>query len=61
MVSGSSCGDGMIAIPAGNYQVGSDRFYPEEAPVRQVSIDSFEIDPAPVTNSEFLKFVDATR
>ena len=60
MVSGSSCGDGMIAIPAGNYQVGSDRFYPEEAPVRQVSIDSFEIDPAPVTNAEFLKFVEAT-
>ena len=60
MVSGSSCRDGMIAIPAGNYQVGSDRFYPEEAPVRQVSIDAFEIDPAPVTNAEFLQFIDAT-
>ncbi len=60
MVSGSSCRDGMIAIPAGNYQVGSDRFYPEEAPVRQVSIDAFEIDTAPVTNAQFLQFVDAT-
>ena len=38
--------DGMVAIPAGHYQVGSDRFYPEEAPVRQVSIASFEIDQA---------------
>ena len=52
--------DGMIAIPAGDYQVGSDRFYPEEAPIRQVSIDSFQIDHAPVTNAEFLQFVDAT-
>jgi formylglycine-generating enzyme required for sulfatase activity len=50
----------MVAIPAGNYQVGSERFYPEEAPVRQISIDSFEIDLAPVTNAEFQQFVDAT-
>ena len=58
--STSNCRDGMIAIPAGDFQVGSDRFYPEEAPVRQVSIASFEIDRAPVTNAEFLQFVDAT-
>jgi len=56
----SNCRDGMVAIPAGHYQVGSDRFYPEEAPVRQISIASFEIDQAPVTNAEFLQFVDAT-
>ena len=58
--SKSSGRDGMVAIPAGNYQVGSERFYPEEAPVRQVSIASFEIDLAPVTNAEFQQFVDAT-
>ena len=58
--SKSSGRDGMVAIPAGDYQVGSDRFYPEEAPVRQVSIASFEIDQAPVTNAEFQQFVDAT-
>ena len=58
--STSDCRDGMVAIPAGDYQVGSDRFYPEESPVRQVSIASFEIDQAPVTNAEFQKFVDAT-
>ena len=56
----SNCRDGMIAIPAGDYQVGSDRYYPEEAPIRQVSFDSFQIDHAPVTNAEFLQFVDAT-
>ena len=58
--SKSSGWDGMVAIPAGNYQVGTERFYPEEAPVRQVSIASFEIDQAPVTNAEFQQFVDAT-
>jgi len=58
--SKSSGRDGMVAIPAGDYQVGSERFYPEEAPVRQVSIASFEIDQAPVTNAEFQQFVDAT-
>ena len=58
--SKSSGRDGMVAIPAGNYQVGSERFYPEEAPVRQVSIAPFEIDLAPVTNAEFQQFVDAT-
>ena len=58
--SKSSGRDGMVAIPAGDYQVGSERFYPEEAPVRQVSIASFEIDLAPVTNAEFQQFVDAT-
>jgi len=58
--STSSGRDGMVAIPAGHYQVGSDRFYPEEAPVRQVSIASFEIDQAPVTNAEFQQFFDAT-
>ena len=62
MGSGSTSNrrDGMVTIPAGDYQVGSDRFYPEESPVRQVSIDSFEIDLAPVTNAEFQQFVDAT-
>ena len=58
--SQSSGRDGMVAIPAGDYQVGSDRFYPEEAPVRQVSIAPFEVDLAPVTNAEFQHFVDAT-
>ena len=56
----SDCRDGMISIPAGDYQVGSDRFYPEEAPIRQVSIASFEIDQAPVTNAEFQQFVGST-
>lgn len=40
--------------------MGSDRFYPEEAPVRTVRVESFWIDEAPVTNAQFAAFVEAT-
>ncbi len=40
--------------------MGSDRFYPEEAPVRQVRVDSFWMDEIPVTNAAFAEFVAAT-
>ncbi len=40
--------------------MGSDRFYPEEAPVRQVRVSPFAIDETPVTNAQFAAFVAAT-
>jgi formylglycine-generating enzyme required for sulfatase activity len=40
--------------------MGSDRHYPEEAPVRSVSVDGFRIDRCQVTNREFSAFVDET-
>lgn len=40
--------------------MGSDRFYPEEGPVRRVHVDPFWIDVAPVTNAQFAVFVTAT-
>lgn len=40
--------------------MGSDRFYPEEAPVREVAVDGFWIDPRTVTNEQFAKFVRKT-
>ena len=40
--------------------MGSDRFYPEEAPVRQVEVAPFAIQRSPVTNREFAAFVRAT-
>ena len=52
--------DEMVTIPAGEYQLGSDRFYPEESPIRQVNLSSFRIDRAPVTNAEFARFVQET-
>jgi formylglycine-generating enzyme required for sulfatase activity len=40
--------------------MGSDRHYPEEAPVRDVAVAGFWMDEHPVTNLEFLRFVKAT-
>jgi formylglycine-generating enzyme len=51
---------GMIHVPGGEFRMGSERFYPEEAPVRQVRVDPFWIDETPVTNAEFARFVEAT-
>ena len=51
---------GMIRIPGGTFRMGSDRHYPEEAPVHRVTIDSFWIDHTPVTNRDFRKFVNTT-
>ena len=50
----------MIKIPSGTTDLGSDRHYPDEGPVRRVSIEAFAIDPHPVTNARFAEFVDAT-
>jgi formylglycine-generating enzyme len=50
----------MVEVPGGAFRMGSDRFYPEEAPVREVSVDGFWIDRHPVTVAEFRRFVKAT-
>ena len=50
----------MVLIPGGTFRMGSDRHYPEEAPVHRVTVDGFWIDRTPVTNREFRKFVNAT-
>lgn len=52
--------DGMVHVSGGEFMMGSDRFYAEEAPVHRVRVDGFWIDAAPVTNREFARFVDAT-
>lgn len=50
----------MVFLPGGTFRMGSDRFYPEEAPVHNVTVDGFWIDPTPVTNRQFKAFVRAT-
>ncbi len=50
----------MRAIPAGSFLMGSDDFYPEEAPARRVEVEAFSIDERPVTVAEFRRFVKAT-
>jgi len=52
--------NGMRFIPGGLTRLGSERFYPEEAPVRDVQVDGFWIDEVPVTNVAFQAFVEAT-
>ena len=51
---------GMVRIEGGSFTMGSARWYPEEAPERRVSVKGFWIDPHPVTNREFARFVEAT-
>ncbi|MBL8339171.1 MAG: formylglycine-generating enzyme family protein [Rhodoferax sp.] len=51
---------GMCRIPGGRFRMGSTRFYPEEAPVRVVEVAAFWMDPVPVTNAAFARFVADT-
>jgi len=50
----------MVFIPGGEFTMGSDKHYPEEAPAHRVAVDGFRIDRHTVTNKEFRRFVDAT-
>jgi formylglycine-generating enzyme len=52
--------EGMVWLPGGAFAMGSDRFYPEERPVRRVEVEGFWIDERPVTVAEFRRFVKAT-
>jgi len=49
-----------VWIPGGTFRMGSDSYYPEEAPVHRVTVDGFWIDRTPVTNRQFRAFVEAT-
>ena len=51
---------GMVWVPAGEYRMGSDHHYPEEAPAHPVEVDGFWMDASPVTNAQFREFVEAT-
>jgi formylglycine-generating enzyme required for sulfatase activity len=50
----------MVWIPGGTFVMGSNRHYPEEAPAHAVNVDGFWMDVAPVTNTEFAQFIEAT-
>ncbi|MBY3027086.1 formylglycine-generating enzyme family protein [Rhizobium leguminosarum] len=51
----------MVWIPSGEFTMGSDHHYPEEAPSRRVRIDGFWMDIFTVTNRDFERFVAETR
>jgi len=60
MQAGPQVAEPMIFIPGGTFAMGSDSYYPEEAPVHPVAVDGFWIDRTPVTNAAFAGFVSAT-
>lgn len=51
---------GMRFLDGGRFFMGSDRFYPEERPMREVQVDPFWIDETPVSNAQFSLFVAET-
>ena len=51
---------GMIWVPGGEFRMGSNHHYPEEAPEHRVQVDGFWIERTPVTNRRFAEFVRAT-
>lgn len=50
----------MVRVPAGEFLMGSEDFYPEERPVHRVEVDAFWMDRTPVTVAQFRRFVKAT-
>jgi formylglycine-generating enzyme required for sulfatase activity len=60
MMSAVGAPSDMVELPGGAFRMGSEQFYPEERPVREVSVASFRIDRHPVTVAEFRRFVKAT-
>jgi formylglycine-generating enzyme len=51
----------MTWIPGGKFSMGSEDFYPEERPVRHVSVEGFWMDERQVTAAEFRRFVRETK
>jgi formylglycine-generating enzyme required for sulfatase activity len=50
----------MAWVPGGTFRMGSEDFYPEEAPIHKVSVDGFWMDKYQVTNAQFARFVKQT-
>jgi formylglycine-generating enzyme required for sulfatase activity len=52
--------DGMVWIPGGKFEMGSDRGFQDERPLHSVELDGFWMDTHEVTNAQFEKFVNET-
>lgn len=52
--------EGMVLIPAGPFQMGSDGWGEFEKPIHKVVLDNYFIDETPVTNEMFELFVKET-
>jgi formylglycine-generating enzyme len=58
--SASTRAESMVWIAGGEFLMGSNVHYPEEAPSHRVRVDGFWIDKFTVTNRDFERFVAAT-
>jgi formylglycine-generating enzyme required for sulfatase activity len=52
--------DDMVWLPGGQFRMGSDTHYKEEAPAHEAMVSGFWIDRTPVTNRQYAAFVEAT-
>jgi formylglycine-generating enzyme required for sulfatase activity len=52
---------GMVFVPAGKAQIGSDTGDSDEAPAQRLHIDAFYIDRFPITNAQYRRFLRAAR
>lgn len=63
--------DGMVWVAGGSFQMGTeqipepgesnpDRVKPDEGPAHRVELDGYWLDATPVTNAQFLEFVEMT-
>jgi sulfatase modifying factor 1 len=50
----------VVRLDGGEFAMGSNDHYPEEAPVHRVRVDPFGVDRYEVTNRQFAEFVNAT-
>jgi formylglycine-generating enzyme len=57
---GSPDREDMVELAGGSFRMGSERFYPEERPVRLVEVGRLWIDRSPVTVRQFERFIEAT-
>jgi formylglycine-generating enzyme len=60
MSIGSPSRMSMVLVRGGTFAMGSDAFYPEESPVREVAVDDLWVGEHPVTNAQFRRFVKDT-
>lgn len=49
-----------VPVEGGEFTMGSEKFYPDERPLRRVRVERFAIDRYPVTNAHFAQFVEET-
>ncbi len=56
----NTCPEGMVFIPGGTFNMGSDAHYPSERSAQDITVNSFCMDKYEITNAKFAQFVKET-